>query len=372
MNFDFTDDQQAIKRTAKDLLAEPLQAREGPRARRGGRPTTTRIWNEMLRARLARHLHRRGARRPGARHGRAGDPAGGARLRARAGARSSRTPPPGWIQYAGTDEQQARWLPGHRVGRGARHRRARSRTARRALVPDAETADVIVLVDGDGGSVVERCGRVEVEPIETIDTTRRFARVTAKRRASRSPATPGAGARPHRRRARRRARRRRPAHAWRWPSSTPRTASSSTARSAPTRASRTAARRCCSRSRARASLTYYAAWAADAEPETLPLAASMAKAYASDAGWRVTASSLQVHGGIGFTWEHDLHFFLKRGQDGRAPVRRRARAPRARRRAGDGRRRRAGLAAVSRPPTNCVTPATRCSISPKSALLRAP
>ena len=37
----------------------------------------------------------------------------------------------------------------------------------------------------------------------------------------------------------------------------------------------------------------------------------MAKAYASDAGWRVTASSLQVHGGIGFTWEHDLHFFLK-------------------------------------------------------------
>ena len=38
----------------------------------------------------------------------------------------------------------------------------------------------------------------------------------------------------------------------------------------------------------------------------------MAKAYASEAGWRVTASSLQVHGGIGFTWEHDLHFFLKR------------------------------------------------------------
>ena len=38
----------------------------------------------------------------------------------------------------------------------------------------------------------------------------------------------------------------------------------------------------------------------------------MAKAYAGDAGFRVTASALQVHGGIGFTWEHDLHFFLKR------------------------------------------------------------
>jgi alkylation response protein AidB-like acyl-CoA dehydrogenase len=62
------------------------------------------------------------------------------------------------------------------------------------------------------------------------------------------------------------------------------------------------------------STTYYAAWALDHEPETAPLAASMAKAYASEAGWRVTASSLQVHGGIGFTWEHDLHFFLKRAK----------------------------------------------------------
>jgi alkylation response protein AidB-like acyl-CoA dehydrogenase len=62
------------------------------------------------------------------------------------------------------------------------------------------------------------------------------------------------------------------------------------------------------------SAVYGAAWAADAEPGSLPLAASMAKAYASDAGWRVPDASIQVHGGIGFTWEHDLHFFLKRGK----------------------------------------------------------
>ncbi|HWA53323.1 MAG TPA: acyl-CoA dehydrogenase family protein [Solirubrobacterales bacterium] len=62
------------------------------------------------------------------------------------------------------------------------------------------------------------------------------------------------------------------------------------------------------------SAVYGAAWAADAEPESLPRAASMAKAYASDAGWRVPDASIQVHGGIGFTWEHDLHFFLKRGK----------------------------------------------------------
>ena len=61
------------------------------------------------------------------------------------------------------------------------------------------------------------------------------------------------------------------------------------------------------------SLAYGAAWALDNHPVTAVRAASMAKAYASDAGFRVPASALQVHGGIGFTWEHDLHFFLKRG-----------------------------------------------------------
>ncbi|MFN8216293.1 MAG: acyl-CoA dehydrogenase family protein [Solirubrobacterales bacterium] len=62
------------------------------------------------------------------------------------------------------------------------------------------------------------------------------------------------------------------------------------------------------------STVYGAAWAADAEPDSLRVASSMAKAYSSDAGWRVPDASIQVHGGIGFTWEHDLHFFLKRGR----------------------------------------------------------
>src|SRR5262249_50108765 len=60
------------------------------------------------------------------------------------------------------------------------------------------------------------------------------------------------------------------------------------------------------------SLSYRAGWAVDHEPEAGPRAASAAKAYAGDAGFRVAASALQVHGGIGFTYEHDLHFFLKR------------------------------------------------------------
>jgi alkylation response protein AidB-like acyl-CoA dehydrogenase len=62
------------------------------------------------------------------------------------------------------------------------------------------------------------------------------------------------------------------------------------------------------------SAVYWAAWALDHEPETAPVAVACAKAYAGDAGRRVPRSALQVHGGIGFTWEHDLHFFLKRGE----------------------------------------------------------
>jgi alkylation response protein AidB-like acyl-CoA dehydrogenase len=62
------------------------------------------------------------------------------------------------------------------------------------------------------------------------------------------------------------------------------------------------------------SAVLFAAWALDHSPDEAALAAAMAKAYASDAGWRVPAAALQVLGGIGFTWEHDLHFWLKRGR----------------------------------------------------------
>jgi alkylation response protein AidB-like acyl-CoA dehydrogenase len=65
--------------------------------------------------------------------------------------------------------------------------------------------------------------------------------------------------------------------------------------------------------KARSTATF-AAWTADADPEQLPAAAAMAKAAASDAGRRVTASAIQAHGGIGFTWEADVHWLYKRAQ----------------------------------------------------------
>jgi len=61
-------------------------------------------------------------------------------------------------------------------------------------------------------------------------------------------------------------------------------------------------------------VTYWAAWALDHDPSVAALASASAKAYASDAAVNVARSALQVHGGIGFTWEHDLHLFLKRAE----------------------------------------------------------
>jgi alkylation response protein AidB-like acyl-CoA dehydrogenase len=62
------------------------------------------------------------------------------------------------------------------------------------------------------------------------------------------------------------------------------------------------------------SLTYYAAWAVDENVPEAALAASMAKAYGSDAYRRVAGAGIQLHGGIGFTWEHDLHLYFKRAK----------------------------------------------------------
>jgi len=56
------------------------------------------------------------------------------------------------------------------------------------------------------------------------------------------------------------------------------------------------------------SAMYYAAFA------PAPLAVSIAKAYCSDAFRQVTAEGIQVHGGIGFTWEHDMHIYFKRAK----------------------------------------------------------
>ena len=48
--------------------------------------------------------------------------------------------------------------------------------------------------------------------------------------------------------------------------------------------------------------------------EELPVVASLAKAYVSDAYFHSAAENIQIHGGIGFTWEHDAHLYFKRAK----------------------------------------------------------
>ena len=62
------------------------------------------------------------------------------------------------------------------------------------------------------------------------------------------------------------------------------------------------------------SATWYAAWAADQHADDLALAARTARAYAGDALFACAAENIQIHGGVGFTWEHSAHRYLRRAR----------------------------------------------------------
>ena len=62
------------------------------------------------------------------------------------------------------------------------------------------------------------------------------------------------------------------------------------------------------------SASYYAGWAAAVSDAELPVLAALAKAYCSEAYFHCAAESIQIHGGIGFTWESDVHLYFKRAK----------------------------------------------------------
>ncbi|HTK63223.1 MAG TPA: acyl-CoA dehydrogenase [Pseudonocardia sp.] len=77
------------------------------------------------------------------------------------------------------------------------------------------------------------------------------------------------------------------------------------------------------------SVVYHGLWTAVHDPNGLPAAASLARAVASDAYQRAATDNIQIHGGIGFTWEHSAHLYLKRAKSSQllfgSPARHRSR-----------------------------------------------
>ena len=215
------------------------------------------------------------------------------------------------ISAAGSDEQRSEWLPKLASGEATGAFGGVSPDGDSTLFCDLPTADVAVVFDGEG-ALVAPAAELEFEPMETIDATRSYATVSGAA-GERLPGDVDAGrdriaiaiaaelvgvgqrtlemATDY---ARERQQFGRPIGAYQ-------------------AVSHRVAEIMLGVEEAR-SLTLYAAWAADAEPESLPVAAAMAAARSADAAWEGAASALQVLGGIGFTWEHDLQFWLKRAR----------------------------------------------------------
>ena len=310
MNFDFTDDQRSIKSTAKEFLAARYKPEKLRELAEAGEYDSA-IWDEM------RELGWAGIFVDEEYEGQGLGTVELTILMEEMGYALAPSPflsnaAAGLvIQHAGSDEQKQKWLPGIASGETPAAL-GELKNGRAPIVADAEDASLIVLFDCDTASVYERSA-VEVEKVDTIDSTRRFAAVTANGggealegdvqsgldRVATAVAAELTGV------------------AQRTMEMAVDYAKERKQFERPIGAYQAVSHRCAQMlmevESARA-LTYFAAYAADSEPEELSLAASSAKAYASDAGWRVSASSLQVHGGIGFTWEHDLHFFLKRAK----------------------------------------------------------
>jgi alkylation response protein AidB-like acyl-CoA dehydrogenase len=308
MDFGFNDEQQAIKETARDMLAKrsPLSA---VRKAAESRTYDDALWKEI------RDLGWPGIAIAEAHGGQGLGMVELAILCEELGYACAASPflanaTAGlFIEEAGTDEQRERWLPG--IASGEERGTAAFEPRSNEVVPDATGAAVIVLNDGDDAVLVAG-GDAEIEPIELIDATRSYARVSAsggealpgdvETAADRSLVALAAELTGLAQRAMEMA---------------VEYAKERQQFDRPIGAYQAVSHRCAGMLYAveeSRSLTYYAAWAVDAEPESVPLAASMAKARASDAAWRVTNDALQVLGGIGFTWEHDLHFLLKRGK----------------------------------------------------------
>jgi alkylation response protein AidB-like acyl-CoA dehydrogenase len=308
MNFDFSDDQREIKRTARELLARHSSLAQVRHAAERGAYDPV-LWNQLCALgwpgiAIAEEY--------------SGEGLGTVELAivleeagyaVAASPLLSTTMAALVLQEAGSDEQRREWLP--RLARGdAVGALGLGTDGHAELVPDAPDADVIVMVDEDGAWLIE-AANADVEATETIDPTRRYGSVRGD-----GPALPGSPL-PGVERATVAVAAELIGLCQRVLEMTVEYVKDRKQFDTPVGAFQGVSHRCAEmllHTEGSRSATYYGAWAADADPESLPEAAAVAKVAAGEAGREVTAAAIQAHGGIGFTWEADVHWFYKRAQ----------------------------------------------------------
>ena len=311
MDFGFTDDQREIQRTARDLLSEratPARVREHAEAR----TVDETLWRELS-----------GLGWPGIaiseQHG--GQGLGQIELSILCEELGRSLAPVPFlpsamaaavIEQAGSAEQCERWLPGLASGETIGALGAAVDGVAELVIGGAD-AQVLVLVEDDGTGQLLGADEAEVSPLAAIDPTRSAARVEVSEEAGEALGDVCAGL----------------GRALVSVSSelvgvcdralamTVEYVKERHQFGVPVGAYQAVSHRCAQMlletEKARSTASY-AAWTADADPERLAEAAAMAKAAASDAAREVTASAIQAHGGIGFTWEADVHWLYKRAQ----------------------------------------------------------
>jgi alkylation response protein AidB-like acyl-CoA dehydrogenase len=308
MNFDFTEDQHEIKRTARDLLGSRSTFAKVREAAEGKAYDDT-LWSELV-----------GLGWPGIaiaeEHG--GQGLGAVELAIlseelgyalAASPFLSTVTAAEAIGAAGSAAQQAAWLPGLASGEITG---ALGSTG--GLVGDADAAAVIVLIGDDGIARVLPRADADVTPVDSIDPTRRAARVSGDGEPLGGDSAAGID-------------RATVVVAAELVGVSQRALEMTLAYvkdrkqfDTPVGAYQAVSHKCAQMlkdTEGARSATYFAAWAADAGVGGgvfLAEASSLAKAAASDGGRDVTAAAIQCHGGIGFTWEADVHWLYKRAQ----------------------------------------------------------
>jgi alkylation response protein AidB-like acyl-CoA dehydrogenase len=327
MNFSFTDEQAMIAETAKAFFAENATS-ERTRAAMAGDGIDRALWQSFC-----QELGLAGISLPEAHGGSGLGMVEFAILAEAAGAQVAALPMLGSlamtaraIAAGGSEEQKAQWLPklasGETIGAASVSAEMTERdgtlSGTAEFVPHGGAGDLFLIVNDAGAWLIERgAPGLTVTPFTTMDQTRPYATLTLDGTPARPLADPAAALQAARE------------GGWICVSAealggaqatldrTVRYAQERVQFGRPIGSFQAYKHRLADMmveiEQAR-SAVYWAACAVDEGSDEAPVALHAAKSFAADTYFRCAGDMIQLHGGIGFTWEHDAHLFFKRAR----------------------------------------------------------